>query len=121
VRRTRTTGQTTRQGGRNFLRGVRGKPAIRDDGQTVLDSGGSRTHVAGSRLGAAGAQLRGSLNGGGGGGQDGSGGGRGGWDAHSESRNESFDNLRVRRTAYPFAQERTGDEPNASDQSRDLD
>lgn len=36
--------------GRNFVRGVRGQSAVRSDGQTLLGSGDSRSHTAGSRL-----------------------------------------------------------------------
>ena len=59
-------GQHAKQGGRNFVRGARGQPAIRDDGQTVFGSGTSRAHAAGSRLAAGGAALRNRFGGGGG-------------------------------------------------------
>ncbi|WP_336361618.1 hypothetical protein [Haladaptatus sp. ZSTT2] len=50
VQRVQQRGSDARHGSRNFLRGVRGKPAIRRDGQTLLDSGGSRAHRLGHRL-----------------------------------------------------------------------
>ncbi|QIO24259.1 hypothetical protein [Haloarcula sp. JP-L23] len=42
--------QTAVQGTQNFTRGVRGEPAIRRDGQTVLGSGDSRAHAGGQRV-----------------------------------------------------------------------
>jgi len=82
----RRSGQQARQGGRNFARGLRGKPAIRQDGQMVLDSGGSRAHAAGTRIRSTGSNLRsrsdsgppGRGGGGSGGGSVGGSGGRGG-------------------------------------------
>jgi len=59
-------GHQAKQGSRNFVRGARGQPAIRDDGQTVFGSGTSRAHAAGSRLAAGGAALRNRFGGGGG-------------------------------------------------------
>lgn len=44
------------QGGRNFARGVRGRPALRSDGQELRT--GSRAHAVGSRLGSSGSRLR---------------------------------------------------------------
>jgi hypothetical protein len=44
------TGETTSHGGRNFRRGLEGKPAVDRDGQTLFGSGGSRAHAAGSRV-----------------------------------------------------------------------
>jgi len=58
-------GHQAKQGGRNFVRGARGQPAIRDDGQMVFGSGTSRAHAAGSRLAAGGAALRNRFGGGG--------------------------------------------------------
>ncbi|MEF8976914.1 MAG: hypothetical protein V5A21_11880 [Halapricum sp.] len=70
--RVRQTGR----GGRNFIRGVRDKPAIRGNGQTMLDSGDSRAHAAGQRVNRGGSRLRGAFsNRGDGGGRGGSGGG----------------------------------------------
>lgn len=90
--------------GRNFVRGVRGRHAVRSDGQAVLGSGDSRSHAAGSRLRETGSSLAGrgpetSTNGG-----SNSGGESGG--GATASRNESFDNLRNRSpnpssSAYP--------------------
>jgi len=37
------------QGGRNFVRGVRNEPAVRNDGQTTIHSGDSSAHAAGRR------------------------------------------------------------------------
>jgi len=59
--RVREGGRQTAQGGRNFLRGVRKLPAVKRDGQTVLDSGSSRAHGTGSRLNTAGSRLAGRL------------------------------------------------------------
>jgi type II secretory pathway pseudopilin PulG len=47
----------TAQGGRNFIRGMRGRAAVRPSGQTVLESGGSRAHATGDRLNTAGSRL----------------------------------------------------------------
>ena len=71
--------QQAGRGGRNFVRGVRNKPAIRGNGQTMLDSGDSRAHAAGQRVNRGESRLRGTFSnrgdGGGGGGSGGSGGG----------------------------------------------
>ena len=70
------------RGGRNFVRGVRNKPAIRGNGQTMLDSGDSRAHAAGQRVNRGGSRLRGTFsNRGDGGGSGGSGGGSSGDDS----------------------------------------
>jgi len=45
------------QSGRNFGRGVRNKPAVRNDGQLMLGSGDSRAHAAGRRVNNAGSRL----------------------------------------------------------------
>jgi uncharacterized membrane protein YgcG len=57
VDRAQTATQETTHGGRNFVRGARGQPAVRGDGQTLLGSGGSRAHAAGSRLNGARGRL----------------------------------------------------------------
>jgi len=76
--RTRQAGR----GGRNFVRGVRDKPAIRGNGQTVLDSGDSRAHAVGKRVNRGGSRLRGTFsNRGNGGGSGNSSGGSNGADS----------------------------------------
>jgi hypothetical protein len=60
--RIRAAGQQGLQGGRNFLRGVRDQPAVRTNGQTVLDSGGSRAHATGARMRSVGAGVRRQLD-----------------------------------------------------------
>ena len=58
VPNVRSRASDAKQGSRNFSRGVRGKPAIRDSGQTLLNSGDSRAHRAGDRINSAGSRLR---------------------------------------------------------------
>lgn len=67
--------QSARQGGTNFVRGVRDEPAVKSGGQHVLNSGNSRAHAAGQRLNTTGAGLRDAITGGG---EDGGEGGSGG-------------------------------------------
>ncbi|WP_434084188.1 hypothetical protein [Halorarius halobius] len=50
IANARARSREAARGGRNFVRGAQGKPAIRNDGQAVPDSGNSRAHAAGSRL-----------------------------------------------------------------------
>ena len=59
--RTRDYGESAVHRGRNFVRGARGKAAIKPDGQAVFGSGSSRAHAAGSRLNDSGSRLRGAL------------------------------------------------------------
>ena len=59
--RTNHANQSAVHGGRNFARGVRGKAAVKRNGQFVLGSGDSRAHAAGSRLNQTATRLRGSL------------------------------------------------------------
>jgi len=74
------------RGGRNFVRGVRDKPAIRGNGQTMLDSGDSRPHAVGQRVNRGGSRLQGTFsNQGGGGGRGGSGGGSSGDSGNNDS------------------------------------
>lgn len=54
IARTRDVQRTASHGGRNFARGVRGEPAVKPGGQTVLDSGDSTAHATGKRLSPAG-------------------------------------------------------------------
>ena len=100
------------QSGRNFVRGVRGEPAVRSDGQTTLGYGGSRAHAAGQRVNDAGSRLSNAFRdndesgGGGSGGSGPSGGGGSGPSGdegssggssdseRSQRRNTSHDNLR---------------------------
>lgn len=53
--------QTAAHGSRNFVRGARGKPAVRQNGQTMLDSGDSRAHATGARVSSSGGRLRGTV------------------------------------------------------------
>jgi hypothetical protein len=48
--RTRAGATTAAHRGRNLVRGVRGQPAQRSNGQTVFGSGSSRGHAAGQRV-----------------------------------------------------------------------
>ncbi|WP_324759541.1 hypothetical protein [Haloarcula montana] len=82
-------GQTGVQGGQNFVRGARGQPAVRADGQTVLDSGNSRAHAVGSRLHTATTSVSESF--------ERRGGGRGG--SGGSSLTDSTDRSRTRRDA----------------------
>ncbi|ACV11859.1 conserved hypothetical protein [Halorhabdus utahensis DSM 12940] len=81
ARRRTTTGkeQVQRAGhaGRNFARGVRDKPAVRSDGQTVFGSGDSTANAAGRRVNRTGSRLGDRFRRGG---DDGGGGGSGGSD-----------------------------------------
>jgi len=45
--------ESAAHGGRNFGRGVAGKPAVNRDNQQLLDSSRSRAHSAGSRVNQA--------------------------------------------------------------------
>ena len=67
--------QSAKQGGRNFVRGVRDEPAVKSGGQYVLNSGDSRAHSTGQRLNTTGSRLREALTDGSGGGGGNSGGG----------------------------------------------
>ncbi|ELZ20861.1 hypothetical protein C475_19718 [Halosimplex carlsbadense 2-9-1] len=58
---TRNLGESAVHRSRNFVRGTRGKAAIKPDGQAVFSSGSSRAHAAGSRLNDTGSRLRGAL------------------------------------------------------------
>jgi hypothetical protein len=78
--------QSAKQGGKNFVRGVRDEPAVKSGGQYVLNSGDSRAHATGQRLNTTGSRLREAItDGGGDGGQGGSGGGGGGSTASTGS------------------------------------
>jgi hypothetical protein len=126
VERARTATQETTHGGRNFVRGARGQPAVRGDGQTLLGSGDSRAHAAGSRLNGASGRLADRFDpprrGGRGGGGSGSGGGGGGpttgdgpagSDATASSsrglglRQRRTPRLRVERRSQPETQQRS--------------
>ncbi|WP_227739050.1 hypothetical protein [Halorientalis pallida] len=58
VTKTRDVGSRTAHGTRNFSRGMDGKPAIKRDGQYVLNSGDSRAHAAGKQLAGATQRLQ---------------------------------------------------------------
>ena len=78
--------RTARQGGKNLIRGVRDEPAVKSDGQYVLNSGDSRAHASGQRLNTTGSRLREAITEEGGSSGDGdSGGGSGGSTANSNS------------------------------------
>lgn len=107
IQTIQTHTQQARQGGRNFARGLRGEPAVRANGQMVIDSGNSRTHAVGSRVRSTGSSLSGAFRSGRGGGGDGGGsGGRNRRDTaatsgssqdHAEAdRSENFANLEDR-------------------------
>jgi len=53
VSRMRDGSESAAHGGRNFGRGVAGKPAVNRDNQQLLDSSRSRAHSAGSRVNQA--------------------------------------------------------------------
>jgi hypothetical protein len=61
--RIQDAGGQTVHGSQNFARGVRGDPAQRRDGQTVFNSGDSRAHAAGARLGTTTESLRSAFSG----------------------------------------------------------
>ncbi|WP_313696132.1 hypothetical protein [Halorarum halobium] len=50
--------QSAKQGGKNFVRGMRDEPAVKSGGQYVLGSGDSRAHATGQRLNTTGSRLR---------------------------------------------------------------
>ena len=77
--------QTARQGGKNFVRGVRDEPAVKSDGQYALNSGDSRAHASGQRLNTTGSRLREAITEGGESSGGDSGGGSGGSTASSNS------------------------------------
>lgn len=85
--------QSAKQGGKNFVRGVRDEPAVKSGGQYVLNSGDSRAHATGQRLNTTGSRLREAItDGGGDGGEGGSGGGGGGSTASTGSGGDGGDN-----------------------------
>jgi hypothetical protein len=53
--------QSAKQGGKNFVRGMRDEPAVKGSGQYVLNSGDSRAHATGQRLNTTGSRLREAL------------------------------------------------------------
>lgn len=57
--------QTAKQGGKNFVRGLRDDPAVARSGQYVLNSGSSRAHELGQRLNSSGPRVRGAVRNGG--------------------------------------------------------
>jgi hypothetical protein len=111
VARARTAGREGTHGGRNFFRGARGQPAVRGDGQTLLGSGNSRAHAAGSRLNSAHGRLTDRFDpprrGGRGGGGSGSGGNDGGpntGDVDSDTTASSSRGLGLRKRWTPRLQ-----------------
>jgi len=58
VSRMRDGSESAAHGGRNFGRGVAGKPAVNRDNQQLLDSSRSRAHSAGSRVNQARNRLK---------------------------------------------------------------
>ncbi|MHB9288795.1 hypothetical protein ACKVMT_17340 [Halobacteriales archaeon Cl-PHB] len=83
-------------GGRNFSRGVQGKPAVQRDGQAVLGSGDSRAHRAGTRVREAVTRTRGSASDAGG-----SADGTAASGSEPSRRADSFDTLRRDDRADP--------------------
>lgn len=85
--------QTAKQGGKNFIRGVRDDPAVKRNRQHVLNSGNSRAHATGKRLNTSGSRLREALGNGDGnagkGGNGGNGGGGGGDTSGSSSGSDT--------------------------------
>jgi len=61
--RGREASREARHAGATFVRGSRGDLAVARDGQTVLNSGNSRAHAAGSRLNDTGARFQSVLPG----------------------------------------------------------
>jgi hypothetical protein len=107
--------KNAQQGGQNLVRGARGDPPRKQDGQTTLGSGDSRAHAAGSRLRSTGTRLRDNIQTDGGG-QDGG----DTADSGSASRDVSFGNLRSdqSRSAESTQQSaESGDGGNAADGS----
>lgn len=96
VVRTRERGGTSAQGGRNFLRGLRGQQAVLDDGQMVFDSGDSRAHTAGKRLNATGSRLRARFTASNGQGENPGGSTPGAGTSETSDRTRDFGNLRNR-------------------------
>lgn len=70
----RKRAQLAKQGGTNFVRGLRSEPAVKSSGQYVLNSGESSAHATGQRLNTTGSQLREALSGRDGGNSGGGGG-----------------------------------------------
>jgi membrane protein implicated in regulation of membrane protease activity len=121
------------RGGRNFVRGVRDEPAVRNDGQAVLGSGESRAHAAGKRVNRAGSRLGDTFDDSDGGGDSGGSGGSGGDSAsptsigdsgggdspggetpdadERQSRHRGLDNLRDTDRSSPSGSRRVDDEP----------
>ena len=121
--RTTVTARTTKQGGQNLIRGARGQPAVRPDGQTVLNSGNSRAHAAGSRLNTSGSRLRERF---GGKGRNGGGGASAQQSNRStqpqESRDEDFENLRKRASSNSTSsKKRTDDRDDRTDRDSTAD
>jgi hypothetical protein len=50
--------QAAKQGGKNFVRGMRDEPAVTTQGQYMLNSGNSRAHATGQHLNTTGSRLR---------------------------------------------------------------
>lgn len=121
------------RGGRNFVRGVRDEPAVRNDGQAVLGSGESRAHAAGKRVNRAGSRLGDTFDDSDGGGDSGGSGGSGGGSAsppsggdsdggdppggetpdadERQNRHRGLDNLRDTDRSSPSGSRRVDDEP----------
>jgi len=81
--------RTAKQGGKNFVRGARNKPAVKTSGQYVLNSGDSRAHATGQRLNTGGSRLGEVLRSGGG--NSGGGGSAGGSSSSNDSTRSGSD------------------------------
>jgi hypothetical protein len=92
--------ESAKQGGKNFVRGVRDDPAIKRSGQYVLNSGKSRAHATGRRLNTTGSRLRDAITEDGEGERRGGNGGftnSGGEDTGSSENGEEFEREDVHR------------------------
>lgn len=112
------TGKTTSHGGRNFRRGLEGKPAVDRDGQTLFGSGGSRAHAAGSRVNTTATTLQNRIQTGSNSTTASSASAPG---TDDSSRNNQFDTLRDRGESTNRTEENTSkrDESQASEMDDD--
>lgn len=111
MHRVQATGQSTRHGARNFLRGTRGELAVTQSGQQLLGSGDSRAHAAGSRLPRWNPNSRGGFQGKRGGSTDDGGPDEGG-------RSDDFETLRDRNDSNPRRDRSNPDDDGDDDRPR---
>ncbi|GAB7093936.1 hypothetical protein JCM30237_10880 [Halolamina litorea] len=124
VSRMRAGSEQATHSGRNFGRGVLGKPAVNRDNQQLLDASRSRAHRAGTRVENARGRLQSAFTERSNSGSDGDAGGTSGGDdaAESESttdtkqsaRSENFETLR-RRDSAPAQTDDADDESTDDD------